>query len=134
MINTILLNADAAQQAGGMMSMLPFLLILGVMFFFMYRSNKKQEKEARELRDSLEVGDEIVTIGGIVARVVKIEEDTLLIESGADRSKIRMRKDAISSNNTAIERIQKERTAQREAAAAQKEEKKQAKADKKKDK
>ena len=76
-----------------------FILLIGgmavAMYFLMIRPNRKKEKEAKELRENLEVGDGIVTIGGIVGRIVSIKEDTVLIETGSDRTKIRMQKGAI---------------------------------------
>lgn len=75
------------------------LMVLGlvVVFFLMYRSNKKQEKETQNMRDSLEVGDEITTIGGIVGEIVKVKEETVTIETGKDRTKIKIRRTAVRS-------------------------------------
>ena len=70
-------------------------LMLVVMYFILIRPQRKKEKEQRSMRDSLEVGDGITTIGGIVGRVVSIKEDTVLIETGSDRTKIRFQKAAI---------------------------------------
>ena len=53
----------------------------------MIRPQKKRQKEEQEMRNALEIGDEIVTIGGIVGRVVTIRENDLIIETGADRNK-----------------------------------------------
>lgn len=93
--------SDAASvEAPWYMNIVPFLwiIVLGVVFyFFLYRPQKKQEKEAREMRDSIEIGDVISTIGGIVGVVVKIKDDMLLIESGADRTKLQIQKRAIQS-------------------------------------
>ncbi|MBQ4509661.1 MAG: preprotein translocase subunit YajC [Clostridia bacterium] len=75
------------------------LMVVGlvVVFYLMYRSNKKQEKEAQNMRDSLEVGDEITTIGGIVGEIVKVKEETITIETGKDRTKIKLRRSAVRS-------------------------------------
>lgn len=75
------------------------LMVLGlvVVFLLMYRSNKKQEKETQNMRDSLEVGDEITTIGGIVGEIVKVKEETVTIETGKDRTKIKIRRTAVRS-------------------------------------
>lgn len=75
------------------------LVILGGMFFFMYRSQKKQQKKETEMRNSIEIGDEVTTIGGIVGRVVALKEDTFVLETGSDRVKIRFRRTAIGSVN-----------------------------------
>lgn len=75
------------------------LMVVGlvVVFYLMYRSNKKQEKETQNMRDSLEVGDEITTIGGIIGEIVRIKEETVTIETGKDRTKIRILRSAVRS-------------------------------------
>lgn len=70
------------------------VLVVGL-FYFMYRSNKKQERETSQMRNSLEVGDEITTIGGIIGEIVKIKEETVTIETGKDRTKIRILRSAV---------------------------------------
>lgn len=77
-----------------------FLIIILIFYFMMIRPQKKREKESTAMRNNLQVGDEIITTGGIVGRVVMIKEDSLIIESGADRNKIRIKKWAIQSNET----------------------------------
>ena len=69
--------------------------MLVLLFFFMFRSNKKQERETAEMRNNLEVGDEITTIGGIIGEIVKIKEETVTIETGKDRTKIRILRSAV---------------------------------------
>ncbi len=79
----ILLQAQAAgqQPAGGGWSMwIMLILIIAVMWFFMIRPQRKQQKELQKFRDGLQKGDKIVTIGGIYGIVVEIKEKTLLIE------------------------------------------------------
>lgn len=76
---------------------LPILILVVVFYFFLYRPQKKQEKEVRDMRNSIEIGDVVSTNGGIVGVVVTIKEDMLLIESGADRTKIQIQKWAIHS-------------------------------------
>ena len=71
------------------------VVIFGGMFFFMSRSQKKQEKETQKMRDSLMVGDEITTIGGIIGKIVSIKDETVMIETGHDRTKIRILKSAV---------------------------------------
>ncbi|OUQ43946.1 preprotein translocase subunit YajC [Gemmiger sp. An120] len=82
-----------------MLQIVFMLVILGGMFFFMYRSQKKQQKKETEMRNSIEIGDEVTTIGGIVGRVVALKEDTFVLETGSDRVKIRFRRTAIGSVN-----------------------------------
>ncbi len=69
----------------------------GLVIFLSWRSNKKQERETQLMRDSLEVGDEITTIGGIIGEIVRIKEETVTIETGKDRTKIRILRSAIRS-------------------------------------
>ena len=72
-------------------------LMLVLLYFMIYRPQKKHEKKDADMRSSLEIGDQVTTIGGIVGRVVAIKEDTFVLETGADRVKIRFTKNAISS-------------------------------------
>lgn len=77
------------------------MIIMGVMLvgllFFSNRSQNKREKEAKTMRSSLEVGDEIITRGGIIGRVVSLKDETVLMETGSDRTKIRIVRAAIES-------------------------------------
>ena len=83
------------------------ILMMGVFFvavyFLLIRPNAKKRKQEDEMRRSLKVGDEITTIGGIVGRIVSIKDgaDTFVIETGVDRSKIKIKRWAISSCNVA---------------------------------
>ena len=73
-------------------------LMLVLLYFMIYRPQKKQEKkDVCHARSFSEIGDQVVTIGGIVGRVVAIKEDTFVLETGSDRVKIRFTKNAISS-------------------------------------
>ena len=72
-------------------------LMLVMLYFMIYRPQKKQEKKDAAMRSSLEIGDQVTTIGGIIGRVVAIKDDTFVLETGADRVKIRFTKNAISS-------------------------------------
>lgn len=96
---------QAAPSASSTLLMYGMLiLIFVVMYFFMIRPQKKREKEAAAMRHALEVGDEIITIGGIVGTVVSLRDDTIVIETGSDRSKIRILRSSVQANNTASER------------------------------
>ena len=72
-------------------------LMLVLLYFMIYRPQKKQEKKDAAMRAALEIGDQVITIGGVVGRVVAIKDDTFVLETGADRVKIRFTKSAISS-------------------------------------
>ena len=65
-----------------------YVLIFGAMWFFLFRPQKKKQKEEKLMRENLQVGDEIITIGGIHGRVVSLKEETMVIESQIDRSKM----------------------------------------------
>ena len=65
-----------------------------------FRPQKKRDKETQNMRNNIQVGDEIVTAGGIIGRVVIIKEDNVVIETGNDRSKVRIKRWAIQSNET----------------------------------
>lgn len=75
--------------------------MFAILYFFMIRPQKKKEKEIQLMRSKLEVGDGIVTIGGIIGRVVNIKDETIVIETGSDRSKIRITRWAVQQNNSA---------------------------------
>ena len=77
-----------------MLLMLAGLLV--VMYFVMIRPQKKQEKEQNDMRNNLAVGDEITTIGGIIGKIVSIKEETCVIETSHERTKMRILKSAVS--------------------------------------
>ena len=78
----------------------PFVLLIVVFYFVLIRPQRKRDKETQRMRNSLQVGDEIVTVGGVVGLVVSIKEDTVVLETGGDRSKIRVKRWAIKENLT----------------------------------
>lgn len=79
-------------------SMIVMLVVMfAVMYFLLYRPQKKQQKKEAEMRNSLEIGDEVTTIGGIVGRVIALKEDTFVLETGSDRTKIRFRRAAVQA-------------------------------------
>ena len=79
------------------------ILMFAVLYFFMIRPENKRKKDAQNLRDSLKVGDVITTIGGIVGTICKVDENTVVIETGADRVRVEFTKWAVSSKNVAAE-------------------------------
>ena len=72
------------------------VLIFAVMYFLMIRPQKKQQKKDAEMRNNISVGDEVITIGGIMGRIVTVKEDSVIIETGSDKSKMRILRSAIS--------------------------------------
>ncbi len=69
--------------------------MLAIMYFVIYRPQKKQEKEIAKMRDNLQIGDEISTNGGILGRVVKIKDDIVTIETGSNKNKLKIFKWAV---------------------------------------
>ena len=99
-MNPIALMTSAATESAGILSivvsMLPLVLVIVVMYFILIRPQKKKEKEVAKMRNNLQVGDEIVTAGGIVGRVASPREDTTPIETGSNNTKIRTKRRAAS--------------------------------------
>lgn len=100
------LAAEQAKQAqgGGGMSILVMVIylavIFGAMYFLLIRPQRKKTKEEKKMRENLQVGDEIVTIGGIYGRVISLKEDTIVIESESDHSKLTIARCALQQNRT----------------------------------
>ena len=95
---------QAAQKApskfGGIGLILMYVVIFGAIYFFMIRPQKKKQKEEKKMRENLQVGDEIVTIGGIHGKVISLKEDSMVIESQVDRSKMTIARWALQTNLT----------------------------------
>lgn len=89
-----------------MMSIILIVVMFVVLYFFMIRPQKKQEREVNEMRNNLQVGDEITTIGGIIGKIVSIKEETVMIETGHDRTKIRILKTAVRNVDVKAEDAQ----------------------------
>jgi preprotein translocase subunit YajC len=83
-----------------------FAVVIVVFYFLLIRPQRKKDKQTQKMRSSIQVGDEVTTVGGIMGRIVSIKDDTIIIETGADRSKIRIKKWAIQSCDTIHEDIQ----------------------------
>lgn len=99
---TIILQTAAAQQAGsGLWSMvIMFVLIFAVMYFFMIRPQKKQQKAIEEMRKALTKGDKVITAGGIYGTIADIDETSVLIKVDGD-VKIRVDKSCINKDTSA---------------------------------
>ena len=74
---------------------LMIVLMFVFLYFIMIRPQKKQEKKVNDMRNNLQVGDEITTIGGIIGKIVSIKDETIVIETSHDRTKIRFLKSAV---------------------------------------
>lgn len=102
------LDTTAAAQGGGM-SMIIMLLVYAVfivaLYFIFFRPQSKKKKKEAEMRKNAQVGDEITTIGGVCGRIVAVKEETdsVVIETGSDKSKLRVKRWAIGSVDTVHE-------------------------------
>ena len=94
-----LTDTAAAGNTGlqGITTIIMIVAMVAIFYFFMYRPQKKQGKEAADMRNVLHDGDEITTIGGIIGKIVSIKEETCMIETGRDGTKIRILKSAVKS-------------------------------------
>lgn len=96
-MNNLLLLA--AEDTSMWTSIIMMGAVLLVFYFVMIRPQNKKEKEQQKMRNELNIGDEVISIGGIVGRVISIKEDTILVESGTDRVKIRLKKWSVQEVN-----------------------------------
>lgn len=114
-----------AEAGGGLGGMLPILLIMvGVFYFLLIRPENKRKKEAENMRSNLKVGDKVNTIGGVVGTVVSVKDDKFVIETSADQVRVEFEKWALSTNISATERAKEEAKQRAEAKAKAKAEKK----------
>lgn len=91
-------NVTEGTDLGDLVTMgLPMLLLLGVFYFLLIRPENKRKKELSQMRADLKVGDEITTIGGIVGTICASKEQTIVIETGADRVRVEVAKWAVST-------------------------------------
>ena len=101
-VNFVNANMFGDGPNGIVMMVLLYAVVIGGLWFFMIRPQSKKKKQEEAMRNSLEVGDEITTIGGIMGKIVSIkdESESLVIETGVDRSKIRIKRWAIANVET----------------------------------
>lgn len=102
----IRLTADGMAISGGdyvqiIAQFLPLVLMIAVFYFLMIRPQRKRDKEEREMRNSIQVGDEISTIGGFIGKVVSVKDDVLTIETSNDRTKLRIYRWAVRGKEAA---------------------------------
>ena len=131
-----LLEATAAGTTPGGSPYTMLIMMVGVfalMYFMTIRPQKKRQKEEQEMRNAVDIGDEITTIGGICGKVVSVKENNLVIETGTDRTRMLITRWAVQQNNSAMERVATEREAAKAAAEKAKAEKKAAKSKKNED-
>ena len=82
------------------MEIILIVIMIAIFYFLLIRPENKKKKAADEMRNSLKVGDEITTIGGIVGTICAVKEKTIVVETGADRVRIEFTKWAVSSKGT----------------------------------
>lgn len=113
---------------GSLLSMLPMLLIMvGVFYFMLIRPENKRKKEAEQMRSAMKTGDKVTTIGGVIGTVVDVKNDSFVLETSADQVRIEFAKWALSSNETAAEKAKEEAQKKQEQKAREKAAKKAAK-------
>ncbi len=106
MNSIIALAAQGAPADGGGFQMIIMIAIyavfIGALYFIFFRPQNKKKKKEAEMRKNAQVGDEVTTIGGICGRIIAVKEETdsVVIETGSDRSKIRVKRWAIGSVDT----------------------------------
>ena len=96
---------------GGSSAIFMIIIMFVVLYFFMIRPENKKKKAAEQMRNELKAGDNITTIGGIIGDIVSVKEDTIVIETSADKVRVEFTKWAVSTNNTAIKAAAKAKEA-----------------------
>lgn len=117
MLNFLLETTGSTTESGS--PWVTIVMIVGlvlVFYFFVIRPQKKQEKQDAEMRDSLAVGDEVTTIGGIIGKVVSIKDETFVLETTKDCTKIRFLRGAIRSIDVKIQEVVAQQQAEAEAS------------------
>lgn len=103
-------------------TILYFVAIIGIMYFIMIRPQRKKQKAEQAMRENIQIGDDIITLGGIYGRIIAIKDDSYVLETGSDKVKIRIAKWAIQQNFTQRE-IQPKDTVAKEKKTKDKKEK-----------
>ncbi|MGM9593314.1 MAG: preprotein translocase subunit YajC [Candidatus Onthomonas sp.] len=101
-------------------SIIMIVVMIAIFYFMLIRPENKRKKEATEMRNSLTVGDEITTIGGIVGTVCAVKTNSVVLETGADRVRIELMKWAISSKGVQVAEDEKASESQKNADAKKK--------------
>ncbi len=112
MLFRLLVETPSAADAGGntvvtlLTTLLPIVLMVVIFYFLLIRPEKKRSKKMKDMLDNLQVADEIVTTGGIIGRVLSVKEDTVLIETGSDRTRLRVLRSSIAENRSVHDEVQ----------------------------
>ena len=91
------------ENGSGLLSIGLIIVMFVALYFFMIRPQKKQERQINDMRNNLQVGDEITTIGGIIGKIVSIKDETMVIETTRDHTRIRLLKSAVRSVDVRVE-------------------------------
>ena len=102
-INTLALAANGTSQGSIIPTIVMIVAMVAIFYFFIIRPEGKKKKAVNEMRESLKVGDEITTIGGVVGTICALKEETIVMETGADRVRIEFTRWAISSKGKQAE-------------------------------
>ena len=105
-------------SSSGLIPILGIVFLFVIMYFFMIRPQKRQQQQDALMRESLAVGDEVTTIGGIIGKVISIKEETFVLETTKDRTKIRFLKGAIRSIDVKIADVAAAQAAEKAEAQA----------------
>ncbi len=97
-MTNILLMAGGQGGGGALGQFIPLILIIVVFYFFMIRPQLKKSKEQKKFRENIKVGDKVVTIGGIHARITEIADTTFVITTEVGNAKLKIEKSAISTD------------------------------------
>ena len=112
MLFRLLVETPSAADAGAntvvtlLTTLLPIVLMVVIFYFLLIRPEKKRSKKMKDMLDNLQVADEVVTTGGIIGRVLSVKEDTVLIETGSDRTRLRVLRSSIAENRTVHDEVQ----------------------------
>ena len=87
---------EAPSALGGFGSMIPMVIVMAVLIYFMWRGQKKEQKRRQEMIDGVKVGDKVVTIGGIYGEIVTVKEQSFIVKI-ADNTRIELMKSAVSN-------------------------------------
>ena len=96
-MTNLYLTATTTDSVSMLATFIPLILMIVIFYFLLIRPQKKRDKEVQKMRENIEIADEIVTIGGIIGTICAVKENTIVIETGADRVRIEFTKWAVST-------------------------------------